>query len=715
MTRHLVLAASCAVLLAAPAHGQAPATPAPQTFEQKMAWILRLEDQRILRDANPPLPPPAPAPAKGGKKHAAPVVPPVTPDLVRLLSDPEGRVRRRAALAVGRVGLAEGVAPLARVLAGDVDAEVRQMAAFALGLVGQASGIDPLRAALNDASPLVQGRAAEALGLLGDAASAKAIAAMATARLTESRAVGLDPDDLTDPQPPATEAFRLGIYALTRLKAFDALAAVVIDAAGEPRLRWWPVAYALARVDDARAAPALLTLARAGGSLTKALAAKGLGSLKDTVSVGTLVLLAQNWQEDQRSAISAIRALAQIGSLDAAPALRRLLQSRTTAPNVRLEAVAALGALHDREVIDTLLDLLGDPWPSMRAAALRAVRDIDGETFVTVLSGLDPDPHPSVRAALASMLSTFTPEIGGPRLTAMLADKDPRVLPAVIEAMVAAPARPADLGATLIGLLNAGDVMVRAAAATGLGTLKPAGADRALAESYRAWQTDGLYQARAAALASLAKYGAEVATPVLREALADRDWAVRLRAAALLRGLTPAIDVASRIRPAPGRADDAYAAPGLVSPPVSPHVYLDTDKGTIEIELAVLDAPLTCENFVKLAQRGFFTGQAIHRVVPNFVVQAGDDRGDGEGSPGYTIRDEINMRPYLRGTVGMALDGADTGGSQWFVTHAPQPHLDAKYTVFGRVVAGMDVVDRLQQWDVIRRVRTWDGTSVVSR
>ena len=88
-----------------------------------------------------------------------------------------------------------------------------------------------------------------------------------------------------------------------------------------------------------------------------------------------------------------------------------------------------------------------------------------------------------------------------------------------------------------------------------------------------------------------------------------------------------------------------------------------------------------------------------HRVVADFVVQGGDPRGDGEGGPGYTIRDEINQRPYLRGTVGMALDWADTGGSQFFITHSPQPHLDGRYTVFGQVVAGMDVVDAMQQWD----------------
>ena len=138
-----------------------------------------------------------------------------------------------------------------------------------------------------------------------------------------------------------------------------------------------------------------------------------------------------------------------------------------------------------------------------------------------------------------------------------------------------------------------------------------------------------------------------------------------------------------------------YDTPSLVNPTVSPHVYFETDKGTIEIELDVLDAPLTCENFVMLVGKGFFDGLAFHRLVPDFVAQAGDPRGDSEGGPGYTIRDELNEEPYLRGTVGMALDWRDTGGSQFFITYSPQPHLDARYTVFGRVVSGMDVVDKL--------------------
>ena len=109
------------------------------------------------------------------------------------------------------------------------------------------------------------------------------------------------------------------------------------------------------------------------------------------------------------------------------------------------------------------------------------------------------------------------------------------------------------------------------------------------------------------------------------------------------------------------------------------------------------------------ARKGYFDGLTFHRVVPNFVVQGGDPRGDGDGGPGYTIRDERNQEPYLRGTLGMALAWRDTGGSQFFLTHSPQPHLDARYTVFGRVVAGVEIIDNLTQWDVIKRVRVWDG------
>jgi cyclophilin family peptidyl-prolyl cis-trans isomerase len=263
----------------------------------------------------------------------------------------------------------------------------------------------------------------------------------------------------------------------------------------------------------------------------------------------------------------------------------------------------------------------------------------------------------------------------------------------------------------LIERLRTDDFVARMAAATALGELKATSAVPALVEAFRAALGDTTYVARAAVLTALGRIDPAAARPILQEALTDRDWAVRLRAATLLReqGVT---ETQATIRPAaPGRPVDSPEWQALVSPPFSPHAFIETDKGTIEIELAVLDAPLTVDNFVTLARKGFFNGLAIHRVVPDFVVQDGDPRGDGEGGPGYTIRDELNQRPYLRGTVGMALDWEDTGGSQFFITHSPQPHLDARYTVFGHVVDGMDVVDRIVPWDRVRRVRIWDGVS----
>lgn len=142
----------------------------------------------------------------------------------------------------------------------------------------------------------------------------------------------------------------------------------------------------------------------------------------------------------------------------------------------------------------------------------------------------------------------------------------------------------------------------------------------------------------------------------------------------------------------------------------SARAILTTEKGIFTIEFSPADAPLTVDNFIKLANAKYFDGLAIHRVVPNFVMQDGDPRGDGNGGPGWSIRCEVNMLPFERGAVGMALSGKDTGGSQWFVTHSPQPHLDGGYTVFGRVnETGMKIVDNLVRGDKILSVKIVEG------
>jgi len=135
-------------------------------------------------------------------------------------------------------------------------------------------------------------------------------------------------------------------------------------------------------------------------------------------------------------------------------------------------------------------------------------------------------------------------------------------------------------------------------------------------------------------------------------------------------------------------------------------VTMETNRGTIELELYPEHAPVTVNNFVFLINEGFYDGVKFHRVINNFVIQGGDPTASGSGGPGYKFRDETLGNPLKHGTgyLSMANAGPNTNGSQFFITHSPQPHLDGKHTVFGKVVDGMDVVNAIQQGDVMEKV-----------
>jgi peptidyl-prolyl cis-trans isomerase B (cyclophilin B) len=133
---------------------------------------------------------------------------------------------------------------------------------------------------------------------------------------------------------------------------------------------------------------------------------------------------------------------------------------------------------------------------------------------------------------------------------------------------------------------------------------------------------------------------------------------------------------------------------------------IETDKGNIVLELFEKDAPKTVANFEKLINQGFYDGLKFHRVIPNFMIQGGCPKGDGTGGPGYSIKCETksNPRKHGKGALSMAHAGKDTGGSQFFITHSPQPHLDGVHTVFGEVIEGMDVVNKIKGKDVMKKV-----------
>lgn len=675
----------------------------PPTFEQKVGWILRLEDSRVLMDV------PAVPAAVDAQARPLALAPSPRPDLLGLVGDPDVQIRRRAALAIGRVGLAEGVPALVSALS-DVEPEVRQMAAFGLGLIGDPVATAPLIAALADPSIVVQGRAAQALGSLGRFEAVPAIGETVSLLARQGRVTQILADDVAYPLEPEVEAFRLGVQALARLRAFEPLASAVIAENGQPLVRWWPVAYALQQIADPRSLPALVTFARSGGP-GAVLAVRGLSAIGGPEVLTELRSMLDGSSATGDLRVAVVEALAMLRDADATPALLELLRRPDTTPELRLAVVRSLGRLKSSEVSDYLLDLASDRWPPVRAAALDALADIDEQLFVTVLSGIDEDPHWNVRAQLAQTLGKLDPAFGLPRLLAMLADVDQRVVPAVLASLTRL--RAPQIETILQQHLDKSDPVVRMAAARGIGDLRIPGGEPWLIRAYERGQSDSSYVARAAALTALAEYSTPEAIGALRRGVLDKDWAVRRQTLTLLEEIgEPVEDAAGSARPGPTRlAAEAYASGSLVNPRVSPHAYVDTSKGTIQIELAVLDAPLTVHNFMTLAREGYYDGLPFHRVVSNAVVQGGDRRGDGEGGPGYTIRDELSEIPMLRGTVAMARDWPDTGGSQFFITRAPQPSLDARYTAFGTVIAGLEVVDALVQWDTIDRIRIWDGTT----
>jgi cyclophilin family peptidyl-prolyl cis-trans isomerase len=221
----------------------------------------------------------------------------------------------------------------------------------------------------------------------------------------------------------------------------------------------------------------------------------------------------------------------------------------------------------------------------------------------------------------------------------------------------------------------------------------------------REWATRADWQYRVAALGDGAA-NAPRDTALARQLLADRDPRVQ-RAARQRLGVRDSTARRARTAAPPARPLADYARlvrTWMVPGAAQPRAVIETDRGRIVLELAGREAPLVVEAFVRLARTGVYRNTVFHRVVPNFVVQDGDASGDGSGDAGFSLRESWTRLRHGRGCLGLATSGPDTGGSQYYLCHAPQPHLDGAYTVFGHVLEGFDVMDRIVQGDRMLRI-----------
>jgi len=660
-------------------------------------------------------------------------------DLKSLLSDTEARVRKRAALAAGRIGDERAIPSLNDLLLRDTDNDVRQMAAFALGEIESPKGVDALLEVFGAAA-----RTSERAPDLNDAIRARAVEALGkiAAALPETekeRKTALGSAILrtlkfeADRRPQANQlTILLGLTATLRARP-EGAGPVVIRFLDYPDPR--VIAGALntmARLRLKDGNERVRQLLSHPDAIVRANAARVIGAAEHKEAFDDVLARALN-DSDLRVRVSAIRALGSLKDARAVvPLLSRgnsLVKSQgpsQSARNELLEITATLGRLLPNISNESAVAFLrkmhsltkgeaaeveiararivpgifqSDPYKaeaskpnatwlqiSRRAQGLAAIRDV----ITGAASGSAGDNTLKLaQAELAAMLqSSLTPALA---------------VPDILQAY--ASYKPADADQIVRKKLQSMDVIIRSTAAEVIGNQKPSEANtRALIEALpRALKDQDLNDAALAILDALGKQKSAAANDAIKTALDSSDHLIRRKAVALLKA-NGVGDFSDRIGLIKTRYADADYRRAIAR--IGKHVTATvvTSKGLFVIEFVPTEAPLTVDNFIQLAKKGFFNGQAIPRVVPNFVVQAGDPRGDQNGGPGYQIRCEINEVPYDRAVVGMALSGKDTGGSQWFVTHSPQPHLDGGYTVFGRVIRGMEVVDNIARGDVIRRV-----------
>ena len=672
-------------------------------------------------------------------------------DLQTLLADKNAEVRRRAALAAGRIGDERAVPALISLLQKDSDEGVRAMAAFGLGEIESAKAADALIAALSSDQREpgeVRARAVEALGKI---AAALPKAEETRARPIRAAILGALEFEAGRRSTPDSEVILLGLTAALRARPENS-GKVIARFLGysNPHLRA-DAANTLARLklNDGNAQLRKL-LIEDPDPIVRANAARVLGATEDKVAFDVLVNHALN-DRDRRVRVSVIRALANLKDSRAVSPLRKRGDLLLQLPKINggvyidtrnetLEIVTVLGRLlqgtDNKEALSLLSRVRRDfnftvpeveiafarISPSGYLAEFRAKGDAKkkGQTMIMVnwkaasslAQGLGeiaalPDStkhkNSAVDQAIAILRAMLDYQNSGIIINTLVTVHSEYAITDVLRAFAAF--KPKDLDEVLRNHLKEPDVVIRATAAELLGELPPneVNARALIAALPIAFEDTNLNDAVLAFLDALGKQKNSAADDAIKTALDSKDHLIRRKAVALLKanGLG---DFSARIGTVQTRNTmaDYERAIGRVGKRVRATVA--TSKGSFVIELLPEAAPLTVDNFVMLARKGFFNGQTVPRVVPNFVIQTGDPRGDQNGGPGYSIRCEINEVPYDRGAVGMALSGKDTGGSQWFVTHSPQPHLDGGYTVFGHVTSGMDVVDKIVRGDIIRSV-----------
>ncbi|MEY3212936.1 MAG: hypothetical protein RIT28_3417 [Pseudomonadota bacterium] len=595
------------------------------------------------------------------------------------LNDPRATVRARATLALARLRDPAAV-PRLVTLCEDANLTVREHAAFGLGLV--AGGAEAAARRLpQETHPKVRARLVAALGTQGGADQLPTLLAALEGGVAESREAAL-------------ALGRLGMKKLPEVQApttLTALAAQLRRVEPKPRQA---AAFALARIGatslpDAAYADLSRRQVEDYDPVVRAFLTRALAAAANTPEKKQALLRAGARDADVGVRVAAARSIRTIGAPESLEPISTLVQDKDL--GVRLEALRAAGAVVGLDHTKLLGPALESADPLVVAAAIGGLDEAKVE--LNLRPFLRPEAPLLVQQAAIEALDD-TAQLSRLALKSPEAALRGAAAGRLMELTPTAEERRA--------LLGAADEQVVAAGAALLTKLPDAQALGPLITALQAsvnadvW-SEGLAAIRATIpLVKDLKPHQAALTALVQQGALQPETKTRAEAIALATAL--------KLPTPTGPAHNPMVVPEIheVERIVSARIF--TDVGELRVSLRPDVAPFTVWNFAKLAESGFYDGMRFHRVVPDFVIQAGDPRGDGSGGPGWAIPDELSPLEYGEGALGMALSGPDTGGSQWFITLSPQPHLETGYTVFGALTWGQVSAQHVTRATTIQKI-----------
>ncbi|HEX6791176.1 MAG TPA: HEAT repeat domain-containing protein [Candidatus Krumholzibacteria bacterium] len=599
--------------------------------------------------------------------------------LFEYLADGSPLVQLRVAEAIGRIQ-DPGDAPRLIPLLASTDRALARAAIFALGQLGNRDAVDPLIKARTDVPEETQ-LIAEALGKLGGD--------VAVAALLEL---------LRDPAPVVRAEAALGLARNKDAGAATALLLLVYDP--DPVVARNAI-YALEKQDPLpRSCTAVLSCLDNTDPGIRAAAARTLGKLKCAAATDALVHCLDD--RDIHVVVNAAAALGDIKAKSAVYELGRIIEAHKS-QHARAQAAMALEAMASEDLEktaarDALSQGLLDPSTMVRIHSIRAMAHCLKANSEMYIDQMRHDGSRLVRAEAIECYGHAGLENHAAELLEIVLDeKDPMMRVAAIHSL--SKFKSTSTPPRLVPLLLDPDFTVAAAAAEYLAALQYRPAIPQLIDAYYTAGEHAFVDVEMASLSALADLKATEADTVFVQAMSHPDVRVRTLANDTLvkMGKTPPP------MQTPREFHEAVfdrSRKKAVSPPLGlRHAVIKTSRGDIEVELFGDDAVQTVMHFIEWSKQGFYRKLTVHRVVPNFVIQGGDPRGDGNGDAGFTIPAEVSQRRYDEGYLGIADSGIDTGSCQWFITLSPQPRLNGRYTVFGRVTKGMETAWKIDQGD----------------